>query len=233
MQHRIYIAVPVKDRKRVISLCLPTMRDTRASMDFLVIYNDGSKEYGNDFLWQFGDLIRSVDESVGIQAQRRDHLRHYWEQRHAFDYLYFSDGDAIMDLGWRATALGLAEEHPGVIVCGYQTVAHTNMVNNVMDDDPRKDVLWTRVAPGISYLMHREVVARIMPFVDQLQHFDWQIPSILGNRCAVSRVSFVDHIGVGGERHPVGAGPDEGDRCTNPTPFLVEKRREIVAQLGK
>ena len=231
MQARIYIAVPVRDRKKVCALCLPTMRDTKASMDFLVLYNDGSTEFDNGFLWQFGDQIRS-SEHVGIQEQRRQHLRHFWEQRHAYTHLYFSDSDMIMDLGWRQQALGLQADHNGALVGLYNTVAHTRMVGNIVRDEPEENFICQKFAPGCSYLLTHEHVGRIMPVIDTLNHFDWMIPSLLGHHCIISRTSYCDHIGLGGERHPAGAGPDEGDRCSNPTPYLVEKRREIMALLS-
>jgi hypothetical protein len=68
--------------------------------------------------------------------------------------------------------------------------------------------------------------------LQNITNFDWNIPDILGARCAISRTSYVDHMGFGGLRHPAGAGLDDGDRALNPTSWLVKKRAEVVARLS-
>jgi hypothetical protein len=233
MTTRIYIAIPVRERAPIAALCLPTIFETKASQDFMVLSNDGSKEFTNDWLFKFGDQIRQFNEPIGIQNQRRLHFQNFWEQRHAYTHLYLTDSDAPHDPGWRAQALGLQEENGGALTCLYNTKAHTAMVGNVLENDPLKDHLWQKVAPGISYLLTHAHVEKVMKVIDTLDHFDWTVPSILGNRCCISAVSYCDHIGYGGERHPAGAGLDGGDRATAPTRWLVEKRKEIVAALGK
>lgn len=233
MADRIYIAVPCRDRKRIAELCLPTLKETKKSADLLVLYNDGSKEYDANWLGQFGDMVRTFDEPIGIQAQRRLHFAHFWEQRHAYTAMYLTDMDAIHDLNWRSQALGIQRATGGALTCLYNTRAHTGMIGNVIRDDPKEDVIWQKYAPGISYLLTVAHVERIMKVVNDIQHFDWVIPSLFGNRCAISRVSHVDHIGFGGERHPPGANYNAGDRATNPTAYLVAKRAEIVEELER
>jgi len=233
MEARIYIAIPVKDRKKIVSCCLPTIRDTRQAQDFLVLSNDGSTEFDNNWIWQFGDQIRSFNPGIGIQNQRRLHFCNYWEQRHAYTHLYLTDSDIFHDPGWRKHALELQAQHAGALVCLYNTRAHTNMIGNVFEDDPKSNVFWQSYAPGCSYLLTREHVEKIMHVIDDMAHWDWFVPSVLGNRCAVSRVSYCDHIGFLGERHPKDAGLDGGDRATAPTPWLVEKRKEIVRMLSQ
>ena len=232
MEARIYIAIPVKDRKKVVACCLPTIRDTRQAQDFLVLSNDGSTEFDNNWLLQFGDQIRGFNPGIGIQDQRRLHFCNYWEQRHAYTHLYLTDSDALHDPNWRAHALELQAQHGNPLVCLYNTVAHTGLPGNVIEDNPASNVIWQKYAPGISYLLTREHVEKVMRVINDLQHFDWMVPSILGYRCAISRVSYCDHIGQGGERHDGSPGYDGGDRATNPTPWLVEKRREIVRLLS-
>jgi hypothetical protein len=49
---------------------------------------------------------------------------------------------------------------------------------------------------------------------------------------AISKTSYVDHIGIGGLHHPPGVGIEGGDVALNPTPWLVEKRAEVIRSLN-
>ena len=231
---RILIAVPCHNRRRVAELCLPTMRDSIVQQDMLVLHNDGSSEYGYEWLKQFTPAgfshVRDHYPAIGIQAQRRLHLHDFLHNYTGHTHLYFSDHDAIMDPTWRNTALGLQARHGHRPLCLYNTRAHSDLAGNTISEDASGEVIWRRFAPGVSYLLTREHVEQLAPFIPTLQHFDWQIPAILGP-FATSRTSYVDHIGWGGERHPAGEGPEGGDRATNPTPWLVAKRAEIVEAL--
>jgi hypothetical protein len=146
-------------------------------------------------------------------------------------YLYLTDSDAIHDPSWRSEAMRLQSMAAGAPVCLYNTMAHVTIQGNTIEDDLDSDVIWRRVAPGISYWLTRDHVAKIMPFVEQLQHWDWQVPEILGHRFAVARRSYVDHIGFGGMHHPRSEGFDGGDRSLNPSVPLIRLRRQIVARL--
>lgn len=227
MTPSLFIAIACHNRKRVAELCLPTM--VAHPDDHLALYNDGSAEYGADWLLQFHPSeVFNCPVAIGIQAQRRMHMRHFLEG--AWTHLYFSDHDCVMDPLWRSEALALQAKY-GAPLCLYNTLAHSQMPGNTLSTED--DVIWRRVAPGVSYLLTRAHVERVRPFIDDMEHFDWQIPALLGHRFAVSRTSYVDHIGWGGIRHPAGAGPDEGDRATNPTHYLQQKRAEIVEALSR
>lgn len=226
------ICVPCRDRKRVAELCLPTLRDSKGPDDLLILSNDGSVEYGPDFLVQFGD-VRSCRESIGIDAQRREHFNFF--MRSEFTHLYLTDCDAIHDPEWRAAGLSIQTILKEPPVCLYNTLAHVRLGGNTIADVEGYFVIWRRVAPGISYLLTRAHVHRIvaaLPHFPAAYHWDWTVPAILGHNFAVSRTCHVDHIGWGGERHPPGAGLDEGDRALSPTSWLVQKRAEIVAKLS-
>ncbi len=231
MTEKVYIAIACHNRRRIAEQCLPTMRDSVAPWDVLALYNDGSTEYDASWLMQFlpaGGELFTAPSPLGIQAQRRNHLRHFLKSD--CDRLYFSDHDMLMDPAWRSHGLKLQDDHNGAPVCLYDTAAHADMIGNTFATFT--DVIWRRVAPGCSYLLTRRHVEKVASFIDNLEHFDWGLPALLGFRFAISRTSYCDHIGHGGERHPAGAGLDEGDRALNSTPWLVQKRREVVEALS-
>lgn len=233
MNARIYIPIPVHNRRRIVEQCIPTIYGTKLSCDTLEIWNDASTEFDNQFLSRFADTIEMTQIQRGIEAQRRAHFIKFWNMRHTFSHIYMTDSDAPHDPNWRSQALGLQRTHNGLPVCLYDTKAHSKLQGNTVEDDPTKDYIVRRVMPGISYLLTVAHVERIMAHIQHLQDWDWFVPSILGHRCIISRTSHCDHIGLGGLHHPSEAGLDDGDRAENPTAWLKAKRAEIVEELSK
>lgn len=221
MSNRLFICIPCKDRKAIVGQCLPTMLASRYSGDVVRCYNDGSTEYGVGFLRALGADWAGNYENMGVDAQRRMHVLDYWEHRDEFSHLYFSDIDTVMDPHWRSRLLEI-QERTGYLTCGYHTQTHEDYKNNVYDR--RDGIVFTRFAPGVSYLLSRKHVEKIVEHLPERWSFDWFIPSILGYRCAVSDVSCVDHIGHGGMHDREGV----EERALNPTPWLQEKRKEIL-----
>jgi hypothetical protein len=234
IQERIYIAVSCHNRRQIAEQCLPTLRASVGDQDVFVCRNDGSVEYDTHWLRQWADRAIEASPSglpLGIEANRRIQLHEFWESD--CDLLYFTDHDTIHDISWREYALHLREKYGDILIGLYNTQAHERLAGNTRIDDPQSEVIIRRYAPGVSYLLSRNHVKILLPVVGQITAFDWQIPDLLGNHCAISRISYLDHIGLGGLRHPINEGPDGGDRATSPTEFLIQKRREIVAALSK
>lgn len=229
MTDRLYIACPTHNRRQIVAECLPTLKAGMAADDILVIYDDASVEFGYKFMEKWATVVHREQKPIGIEAQRRNHFRAFWSS--GLPLLYLTDSDALHDPSWRKEAIRLQEVTHGMPICLYNTLSHVSLPGNTIEDNPDKEFILRRVAPGISYLLTREHVRIIMPFVDGLQHFDWQVPEILGHRFAVSRTSYVDHIGWGGMHHDRKEGLDGGDRALSPTPWLVRRRAQIVSKL--
>ncbi len=228
MSQRIYIAVACWNRKRIAGPCLPTLKGAAGPDDRIHLFNDGSTEYDTPWLEQFGDKVFGSTR-MGIEAQRRMHLAAFWHSE--FEYLYFTDHDAIHDPDAMDFGIHLSLKYGGPLVCLYNTMAHVRLAGNTTGDCDGSQVIWRRYAPGISYLLTREHVKELIPKLSSITNFDWNIPDILGNHCAVSRVSYCDHIGFGGDRHPKDEGVDGGDVALNPTDWLVIKRAQIITKL--
>lgn len=230
---RILICVPCHNRKAIAAECLPTLRAACRPGDLLTLWNDGSTEYDGKWLAQFGDVVYD-GPNIGVEAMRRKHLYHFYEQSQlcGYTHLYFTDMDAVHSPEALNEMLRLQEKYGGWPICGYDTDAHVRLPGNTLRDDPADEVIIRRVAPGISYLLTWDHVVKLMPHVDNLTAFDWQIPAILGGEFAVTRASVVDHIGRGGLRDPADyEGFDGGDRCRNPALKLIEMRADAVARL--
>jgi hypothetical protein len=230
---RIFIAIPVFNRGRILAQCVPTVLASRLPRDLVNLYNDGSTEFSNAWLTQFGDIIHEGNMHAGIEVQRMFHIREYWdEHRNIYDYLYLTDADMLHDPGWRTHALGLFHEHGRHPVCLYNTEAHARLEGNTVGDRGEDNVIWRKYAPGCSWLLSRDHVEEIIKDRREIRAWDWNCGDILGNLFAISRTSYVDHIGVGGLHHPPTEGYNGGDRATDPTPWLVAKRAEVVKELS-
>jgi Glycosyl transferase family 2 len=231
MTAQILICVPCRDRQRVVAQCLPTVVAGAGPQDEIFCTDDASTEYDGHYLLEWATSVRTLKEKVGPSAQRQIHFREFSA---GFTHLYLTDSDAIHDPDWRSRALFLQERHAGAPVCLYNAWTHADkfIKDNTVEDDPLSEVIVRRYAPGISYFLSRAHVEKVLPHLAHMNHWDWNVPDWLGNRMAVSRVSYVDHIALGGMHHKPEDG-FEGDRGLNPTPWLAAKRAEVVAALAK
>lgn len=233
MSERVLIIVATKDRQEVVRHCFENLAAVKGARDVLAIWNDNSTEYDGAWCRLFGDLVFNTTASVGIHRQRMLHFQFaekMLERDPSFTRVYMTDADCLHDPSALPELIRIQDKYDGALVCGYDTEAHSCLEGNTWRDIPSEEVIWRKYAPGVSYLMTTDHVATVCGHLQLLNGgWDWQVPSLLGHRCAITRVGYVDHLGVGGDRHPVDAGPDGGDRVKRPTAFLKRKRAEIVA----
>lgn len=244
MTTRILICIAVSNRARLAEACIKTVADTLFDHnsgqslhgDVLTLWDDGSTDSAN--LGFFADEVHRAPKNIGIEAMRRNHFRRFENAivcGSHFSHLYLTDADAPHDPCWREELLRLQEAHGGAPICGYNTQSHARIEGNTIIDDPASEVIWRRAAPGVSHLLTAGHVAKVCDWLSSNPqthwHWDWTVPAILGHRFAVTRTSYVSHIGKGGYHHPESEGWDGGDVPLNPTPWLIAKRAEIVAKL--
>ncbi len=234
MSAKILICIPVRNRMAIARECVPTVKAGSLGCDHIAIFDDGSDEEVP--IEVIGDRLH-VSKNIGIEMQRRAHFFHFQDlnQKGAgFTHLYLTDADALHDPNWRIKALMLMDGSNGAPVCLYNTKAHERLTGNFVSHDHKTGIIYRKVAPGISYLLnflHVKKVINALPHLPLQWSWDWTVPALLGHRMAISEVSYVDHLGFGGIHHPVEEGIDGGDRATNPTPWLVAKRAEVVEKL--
>jgi hypothetical protein len=232
MNAEILVIVACHNRKEVTRHCLENLSAVIDHRDHLVLFNDGSTEYDGKWLRCFSELVMNVPEPLGIHNQRIMHFQFAAQmiKRHPrITHVYLTDADVIHDPQWREQALSLQAKYDAP-VCLYDTTAHSVIEGNTWGED--EDIIWRKYAPGVSYLLTVEHVDVIVGRCNMLgQAWDWVVGDLLGNRFAISRIGYCDHIGIGGDRHPTDAGADGGDRVKLPTKFLIAKRAEIVSQL--
>ncbi len=244
MTPRLLICIPVSNRARLAEACIKTVADTLFDHDdgqslhgdHLTLWDDASTDVAN--LGFFSDEVHRAAKNVGIEAMRRNHFRRFENALICgsyFSHLYLTDADAPHDPSWRSELLRIQEACGGAPVCGYNTQSHVRIPGNTIIDDPASEVIWRRNAPGVSYLLTAAHVKKVGDWLANNSqthwNWDWTVPMILGHRFAVTRTSYVEHIGVGGYHHPPSEGYEGGDRALNPTAAVAAKRAEIVAKL--
>jgi hypothetical protein len=236
MNKRLLIIVPCRDRKVLTRHALETLLISKAPQDTLAIFNDGSTEFTPDWLAAFSDMVFNMKAPVGIEGQRKMHFQFAAKMFEAYpDYtdIYLTDSDTIHDPKWREQAFKLQALAKDAPLCLYDTTAHSCLEGNTIEDDPESLLLWRKYAPGVSYLMTADHLSVVAGRVHALANWDWDVPDMLGNRFAISRIGYVDHIGVGGMHHPSHEDANGGDRVKVPTPWLQNKRKEVIAELLK
>jgi len=230
---RIFIAIPLFNRRAVVEQCVPTVRVSPD--DTVILYDDGSTEYDSGFWETMNPHVTGLQmavDSIGIDAQRKNHFKDFWARRDEFTHLYLCDSDAPHDPNWRTHALDLQARYSAPI-CLYRTRTHADYDNNIFADLPSEDVIWQRFSPGVSLLLTTAHVERIMAHLPEGPWaWDWAVPGLLGYRMAVSRVSHVDHIGWHG-LHDRNVEPRKvsTERCLMPTEGLKQKRGEVMGEL--
>jgi len=235
-QDRITVCIPTYNRRAVAEQCIPTVRAGMEEGDVLMVYDDGSSP--DEKPWHSEAIMRAASgfiptEPIGIDAQRRNHILEFVAGHaiHGRDWLYLTDCDAFHDPDWRRAALTLYRNY-GKLTCLYRTQTHANYVNNIYRDHPGESVIWQRFAPGVSYLLSIADCRILAAHMPAKIAWDWWVPGALGHKCAVSRVSYCDHIGYGGMHDRNEPGCASNERATNATEWLVKKRVEILSNLG-
>lgn len=242
MTPRLLICIPIHNRLAIAKECIPTVAEgADGAEDTLTLWNDGSTPevtteliaWWDKFPREPQDHFITTTAPLGIEEQRRRHFLHFAKDCDQFGWthLYLTDSDALHDPSWRDRLLAISAK--GLPACGYNTEAHARIPGNTIHTDT--DIILRRVAPGISYLLTKEMVLKVVKELPRLPphwFWDWATPAILGHRFGIAAESVVDHIGLGGMHHPPSAGLDGGDVALNPTSWLVAKRREVVAKLS-
>jgi len=235
MKEKLLIVVACFNRPTHTRHCLETLAASKAPQDILCCFDDGSTEYHAGFLGSFAELNFNTNRRIGIHAQRILHFQFAGEMMGKIPEitrLYLTDNDTIHDPHWRDNLVQVQDEYDGALVCGYDTLSHSTLPGNTWRDDPGERVIWRKYAPGVSYLLTADHVTVVNGRRNMLQAgWDWIVPDLLGNCCAITRQGWLDHIGFGGDRHPSDDGPEGGDRVANPTAWLQRKRAEVIAEL--
>lgn len=242
---KIRIDVPVYNRKKITELTLIQLNKTKAPQDEIFIYNDGSTEYDNAWLSQWGKVINYTmpkqDRWRNIHKIRSLAYRDFVKDNHKdqFDFLYLTDNDAFHDTNWRETLIQISK-HANTAVSGYiSNFMYSNyeyyraQINKEVYEAfpfvyPYRTVSAT--GGGISIFLTADQVKYIvqrMHAVDMEDMWDCLTWGYLQNRYSLPASSYLEHFGKGGLHH----NDWDFEKAIKPTQYLQNVRQPIIDYL--
>ncbi len=230
----ILIVVPVFNRKKITELSLYQTNRYKGDGNKLVVYNDHSTEYDNEFLSEYCDEVITMPKKMGVQHLRWHHLRSFLNQDE-YQYLYLTDSDVIHDPQY-ITKLKeyygkyMLNDGKKMPVCLYNTIYHMNQGNTLSENGI---ILLRKTAPGVSMFFNKEMVKQIVNSLDNLgkdPDYGWdyfpnqflKIPYITSN------TSYLEHFGANGLHSYEGRAGMDKDRAINPTEYLQAIRETVI-----
>lgn len=220
---KFLIAISNFNRRKIASKCIYSVWNTKQKDDRLVVYDDFSQDYNpEDFFKDRCDELAVCTQNIGINEQRHNHVMDFLNQYQKYDMLYLTDSDAYHDEHWRSYLEALWEETK-LPCCLFNSKCHEqNTIEN------KGLYVIRKYAAGISLLLSRDMCVKIIDNLDKIRESQWcwdmAYLDVLGNRCATSNISLIEHFGAGGMH----SDDFERDRAVNPTPFLKDKRETLL-----
>ena len=97
--YKILIALSTFNRKNITKLCLENLKTIvdEDGNSKLVIYDDASTNYGEDFLKQYSQDVLRFSSSGGVERSRARSFRDFIYIYKDFDLFYMTDNDTIHD----------------------------------------------------------------------------------------------------------------------------------------
>jgi hypothetical protein len=230
----ILIVVPVYNRKKITELSLYQTNRFKGDGNKLVVYNDYSTEYDNDFLSEYCDEVIKMPTKMGVQHLRWHQLRKFLEQDE-FDMLYLTDNDVIHDPNYISKlneyyGKYMLKDGQKLPVCLYNTVYHLNAGNVLTKNE---HVSLRRTAPGVSMMFDKSMVRTIVDKLNQRgtdpdYAWDYRALEMLGLPWITSEISYLEHFGASGLHSFEGRAGMDKDRAINPTKYLQELRESVI-----
>lgn len=225
----ILVAIPVRNRKKIVQLSLAQTKRYKTSSCHLQVYNDHSTEFGNSFLKPYADEVIQLPEKMGIDNLRWHQFRKFLETD--FDCLYMTDSDVVHDPNYIAVLERLYRAGKAQLP--------VSLFNGIFTMQPRmilycKDGMFLKTsAPGNSMFYDRNMVENIVDTLDKtagvLDYLPWDNKAVacLGLPWIAPEVSYLEHFGAQG----VNNDNYERDRAINPTEYLQSRRGPILQYL--
>jgi len=222
---KILICVPVYNRKQITELCLRNLVKYKDDAT-LWIYNDCSTDYDNVFLEQYADKVYQLATyNLGIDYLRWYQFRQFSSQVE-FDYLYFTDSDALHDPSFLHVLKSLVKRYD------YPISLYTSSVCPI---ESSSHVFFRKNAGGISHFYSKPMVNKIVFELNKEQRdpccgWDYKAIEYLGKPILSTHYSLLEHFGADGLHS--GLGDFEHDRARYPTQYLKLIRKPVIDYLS-
>ena len=252
LARKTVIVVATWNRRKTVEICLNQVADYKLGSS-LWIYDDGSDEYDEEFLWNIGDKVYRQPHGIGGREGVKK-LRSFitksvlypgyrphdeWLPQDfpdGIEYIYHIDSDVFHDpwFFYRIYEITQTVQDYGAI-CLY---------NPKFRMSSRKQRSNPRTFPDMHTVIRTSgygcsLFFRKQSFLDQSEHIDvpeggvgWDLhysATIARARIAMSSTSYVEHFGYGGMHND---DDNQKTRAMHPTLYLSKTRSRIIKALG-
>ena len=220
------IMVATHNRGTIVNKCMQNMVDHKRGAK-LIIYDDGSEEYGPVFLKRFTFHVHLLEKGKGkpreaVAAIRTLMVKDFLEN-HTSEYLYMADSDAYHDPMWLARFQQMNNELAG------NWSGMTLFLSYYHTSNLRGSMQLMHGAAGISMLLRRDILQKEFPkfkYGSTLRAWDSVFSNAFCKRAVMcSDISYVEHIGYGGMNNK---NSWERVRARNATHYLIKARRLLI-----
>lgn len=225
---KIWISVSTFNRKKITEIVVDQLSRYKDD-SFFHISDDYSTDYSLDNLlhWSNADKIERPPHKMGIHHLRCWELEQFMKTD--YDLCYLTDNDAYHDPSYVYQLKNLYSRYK-LPVSLYNTKWHFNSTVS-----RENGVIIRKTIPGISQLYDRDMVQRILNnlqiYGKPIYAWDYRFIEYLNTNTVTSDISYIDHMGVGGI-HNKSLTDFDRDRAHNPSPFLVQRRTQIIDTLN-
>lgn len=201
------------NRSKIAEISIKNLSNTKRKSDIIVCFDDGGDEDCYK-AHKYANLLLK-EGHWGIEVSR---AKQFLKFAKTGMWLYFTDSDCIHDPVWRDIVDTNAKEDS--ILSLYHSTHHSLFTKDSISKSSR--------CPGISFLVPPNVVNKVAANLRHEPNFsnncwDNKVSNLIG-KCYTSQTSYVEHFGGGGLHNK----SHDQDRAVNPTPWLVNKRKEIL-----
>lgn len=232
---KILIEIHCFNRKTITEIVLNQLFNYRHGTDIQLI-NDHSTEYDNDWLKQWGRVIKYPKKS-NINVLKYRTLKNFLLTD--YTHLYMCDNDAYHDPSYIDMLIKLHIQSKGLPVTLYRSSFITSFGFNVsrfVENIPHGEIK-SGLCGGISVFLSREHVVKIVESLSKTEE-EWELicekeawdskwQRVLGGKYAIPFMSYVEHYGAGGKNHK----DFYSDYALNPTPYLKNTYDSIKNKL--
>ena len=246
---KILIALSTFNRKNITKLCLENLKQIvdKDKKSKLVIYDDASTNYGDEFLKQYSDNVLRFRVSGGIERSRARAFRDFIYIYKDFDLFYMTDNDTIHDPDFLEILRKLYESSSKKFdkklpIGLYNSKFHNNPKNVIYENN----ILSVRkTCPGVSQCFDREMINKMLTFINKnpvyetLYGFDYHWPASLNVPFLQTQTSYLEHFARDKKEkglhstHTINnpRADFERDRAIHPTSYLKKIREKIIKKI--
>jgi len=195
---KIFVGVTTYNRKKTVEMMASSFLKHTCFDDIdLYIFDDASTEYGVEYLKEVFPKAKKINKSViNRKADLNIRMMNECFLDSDCDILFNCDSDLIFSEGWLEKSLSLFNQTDGFLSV-FNTYKHPSI------ESYSDDIIIKAVVGSAGCFVNRDIVEKVLKNVPSGKNrYDWEMCRYLnsaGIRIMCSKISYVQHIGFGGQ----------------------------------